>query len=287
MTAAIRASLRHKDVLGLRTGYYHSPAPGPVLVLLHGSSPGACSELNWFRNFDTLAEAGHHVVAVDQPGFGATQASSDHSIEMRYRHARAFLVSMAFEAPVFLVGNSMGGLLAVLLAHRVPREELPIDGLVLAAPYPHFEMGAELSDSFLVHRARLGALTPSFESVRKICLNTFYDARFVTDDVVSLRLRMIEGANWAPFQARAAMQDTFEAESVRTRRVAARTLVVWGLNDRSLPLGLGIQAIEHFEDATFTFLPRCGHWPQTEHHETFNRMLAQFVADGRPSGAGD
>ncbi len=38
--------------------------------------------------------------------------------------------------------------------------------------------------------------------------------------------------------------------------------------------------MKHFSDAEFVFLPRCGHWPQTEHAGHFNRLVGE-----RTSGA--
>src|SRR5687768_15378480 len=96
---AFRAQRRYLDVLGVRTAY-HRAGCGPVLVLLHGSSPGACSELNWFRNFDALVDAGFDVLAIDQPGFGYSSVPQDHGIEFRYRHAAAVLHALEVERAV-------------------------------------------------------------------------------------------------------------------------------------------------------------------------------------------
>ena len=74
----IRSERKFADVLGVHTAFYRKGS-GKSLVLLHGSSPGACSELNWFRNFDALAEMGFDVIAYDQPGFGYSSAPHDHA----------------------------------------------------------------------------------------------------------------------------------------------------------------------------------------------------------------
>ncbi|MGL4649908.1 MAG: alpha/beta fold hydrolase, partial [Caldilineaceae bacterium] len=43
------------------------PGRGPAFVLLHGL---ASNKLTWTRTAQALAEAGHHVIAVDQRGHG-------------------------------------------------------------------------------------------------------------------------------------------------------------------------------------------------------------------------
>lgn len=265
------------EALGIGTAIYRRQGRGPTLVLMHGSSPGACSELNWFRNFDALAELGHDVLAFDQPGFGYSDSPSDHSIEFRYQHARAVLQACGIGEAI-LVGNSMGGLLAVLLQHRVPSAELKVHGLVLAAQFPHFEIPAETRAAMQKHMARLSSLDPNLESVRQLTSNTLADHRFLTEDLLQLRLAMLE-RNYAAYKARATVGTGFDSAAVRSQPVAAPTLIVWGMDDHSLPMAIGQEAMQHFSQAQFLFLPHCGHWPQTEYAPLFNRMTHGFAGD--------
>ena len=276
MKTGIRATVSHVDVLGVRTAYYRA-GRGPTLVLLHGSSPGACSDLNWFRNFDALAAAGYDVIAYDQPGYGLSAAPEDHSIEFRYQHAQAFLDAMTIRSAV-LIGNSLGGLLAVLLNHRLDQSQVRIKGLVLASQYPHFEIPAVTRAAMQKHIARLSSLAPDFDSVKALCSNTFADKSMVTDELVELRLSMLK-RNYPAYQARGQAGMGFESESVRTQPVASSTLIVWGINDNSLPMAIGLEAFNHFSNAQYLFLPRCGHWPQTEHDGIFNRTVLGFLSD--------
>jgi 2-hydroxy-6-oxonona-2,4-dienedioate hydrolase len=279
MTVQIASPRSSTGVLGVRTAYYRHKGngKGPTLVLMHGSSPGACSELNWYRNFDALAAMGHDVLAFDQPGFGYSDAPQDHSVEFRYQHARALLQEQGVRRAI-LLGNSLGGLLAVLLQHRVPREELQVDGMVLAAQFPHFEIPAEVQDSMQKHMSRLSSLDPDVESVKRLTANTLADHRFLTDELVQLRLAMLV-RNYPAYQARRPVGVGFDSASVRAQPVATPALVTWGMNDNSLPMAIGLEAMKHFSNAQYLFLPRCGHWPQTEHAVLFNRMVHGFAAD--------
>ncbi|WBY02385.1 alpha/beta hydrolase [Ramlibacter tataouinensis] len=271
---AIRAQRRYVDALGVRTAYYRAGS-GPVLVLLHGSSPGACSELNWFRNFDALAEAGFDVLAFDQPGFGYSSAPQDHGVEFRYRHAVAVLQALQVGRAV-LVGNSLGGLLAVLLHGRQREAGLRIDGLVLAAQFPHFEIPAPTRARMQQHLARLGGVEPTAQSVRALTANTLADHANLTDELLQLRLDML-ARTYEAHQARGRAGMQFDAQAIRATPVDAPSLVVWGLDDHSLPAEIGIEAMQHFSNAEFVFLPRCGHWPQTEHAGRFNRLATEFA----------
>jgi 2-hydroxy-6-oxonona-2,4-dienedioate hydrolase len=262
------------EVLGLRTAYYRK-GEGPTVVLMHGSSPGACTELNWFRNFDALADAGFDVVGFDQAGFGYTDAPEDHGIEFRYRHAKAFLEQMGIRRAV-LAGNSMGGLLAVLLHDRRDEHAIDVAGLVLAAQFPHFEIPADIRTRMQQHMSRLSAVEPTPESVRTLTMNTLANHANLTPQLLQFRLAMLD-RTYEPHKARGKAGTAFDAQQVRSRPVDAPALVVWGIQDHSLPVEIGIEAMKHFSAAEFVFLPQCGHWPQTEHADHFNLLTADFV----------
>jgi len=276
-----------KDIAGVRTATYRrTPAIGPdgrgrppTVVLLHGAAPGACSDLNWFRNLDVLEEAGYDVVAYDQPGYGHSAVPEDHSIEFRYRHAAAFLESLGVES-VHLVGNSVGGLLSTLLYHRSARRDGPsVRSLVLAAPFPFFDAPESAVAKLAQHRGRLSSIEPTFESIRALCLNTFNQAQQVTDEIVALRLSMLQGDRWDAHKARAGMSREFDRAAIREAVLDVPTLMIWGLQDRSLPCDIGVKAFDHFSDARFLFLPHCGHWPQTEQAALFNRAVLEFLRE--------
>ena len=272
-----------KDIAGIRTASYRKTPTGqgkpPTVLLLHGAAPGACSDLNWFRNMDVLAQAGYDVVTYDQPGYGHSAIPKDHSIEFRYRHAASFLESLDVES-VHLIGNSVGGLLSTLLYHRSAQRNGPtIRSLVLAAPFPFFDAPASAETKLAQHRGRLSSIEPTFESIRALCLNTFNQADQVTDDIVELRLSMLQGERWAAHKARAGISREFDRASIREAVLDVPTLMIWGLQDRSLPCDIGVKAFDHFSNARFLFLPRCGHWPQTEQAEEFNRAVVEFLHD--------
>jgi 2-hydroxy-6-oxonona-2,4-dienedioate hydrolase len=281
----INAPLSFADVAGIRTAYYRKGATpqtamaphGNTLVLLHGGAPGACSDLNWFRNFDVLVEAGYDVVAYDQPGFGHSSVPEDHTIEFRYRHAASFIKSLGLRS-VHLIGNSIGGLLSTLLCHRLADDAaLDIKSLVLAAPFPYFNPPESATVKLQQHRTRLGSIQPTFESIRSLCLNTFSQAEQVTDDIVSLRLSMLQGDRWSAYEQRGKAGREFDQTGIGKARLTVPTLMVWGLNDRSLPRDIGVEAFDYFVNGQFLFLPNCGHWPQTEHASTFNKAVLQFL----------
>src|SRR5215213_7875460 len=102
------------------------PGDGPTVVLLHA---GVADRRGWTEVADRLATTGLDVVAYDRRGFGASppgDAPFSHLDDLR-----AVLDATAGDRPAWLVGNSMGGALAIDAALELPER---VAGLVLLAP---------------------------------------------------------------------------------------------------------------------------------------------------------
>jgi pimeloyl-ACP methyl ester carboxylesterase len=100
------------------TLYYEQSGEGPDIVwLAAGDNPGS----NWRRYQTPAFEPGYRNTTYDARGVGATRSVSPPPWEIA-DHARdlAALLEARCSAPAFLVGLSMGSLIAVQLAHDRP-----------------------------------------------------------------------------------------------------------------------------------------------------------------------
>lgn len=91
-------------------------APAPTAVLVHGLGG---SSLNWY---ELVRELGDEIdaYALDLPGFGMAPPAPRHSLDVHARAVIDYLEARHSGTPVHLVGNSMGGLVCVLVAARRP-----------------------------------------------------------------------------------------------------------------------------------------------------------------------
>ena len=68
----------------------------------------------------------------------------------------------------------------------------------------------------------------------------------------------------------------------RLWRIGAPTLVVWGREDRLIPLAYGEAYARGIAGARLEVLDRCGHLPPFEHPERLTRLVLDFLDGVRP-----
>ncbi|VEI66152.1 2-hydroxy-6-oxononadienedioate/2-hydroxy-6-oxononatrienedioate hydrolase [Serratia fonticola] len=65
--------------------------------------------------------------------------------------------------------------------------------------------------------------------------------------------------------------------SPRLGEIKAQTLIVWGRNDRFVPMDTGLRLLAGIAGSQLHVFSNCGHWAQWEHADTFNRMVVDFL----------
>jgi pimeloyl-ACP methyl ester carboxylesterase len=110
------------------------PGDGPVVLLLHGWMVSA--DLNWCGAYDELADAGYRVLAIDHRGHGrGLRALTTFRLTDCAADAAAVLRRLG-AGPATIVGYSMGGVIAQLMA-RDHRDV--VSGVVLSGTCQHFQ----------------------------------------------------------------------------------------------------------------------------------------------------
>ena len=261
----------YAEILGIKTFYAKAGGGGPPVVLMHGSSPGACTEVSWQRNINAIADAGFTVYAFDQPGFGDSDHPDDFSLEFRIDHGKAFLGTFAMQRPV-LVGNSMGGYMAA----RIASGDEGAAGLVLVSTVPlEARAESEPDSGESVHAEVLGAFEPGLENMLKLTSGTIFDPAKVTEELVRLRHEMSSGKRHeAQKKMRAAR--TGKRPDVPFGKLPA-TLIVWGAQDGSVGMERAVSLCQKLPGSRLHVFNGCGHWPQWEYPDEFNGLISQFA----------
>jgi pimeloyl-ACP methyl ester carboxylesterase len=110
----------------------HTPGAGPLLVYLHGL--GCAGSRDWPPVANSPALSGRASLWVDLLGFGLSPRPETFSYDLDDQ-AQALLPLLAQSSDAFaLVGHSMGGTLAVLLAERLISAGRHPEAVILAEP---------------------------------------------------------------------------------------------------------------------------------------------------------
>ena len=64
----------------------------------------------------------------------------------------------------------------------------------------------------------------------------------------------------------------------RLGEISAPTLIVWGRNDRFVPMDAGLRLLAGIAGSELHIYRDCGHWAQWEHADSFNQLVLNFLA---------
>lgn len=250
-----------------------------VVVMLHGSGPGASGWANFSRNVEPFVAAGWRVLLVDCPGWSRSDAvvCTGSRSDLNARVTRGVLDALGIER-AHVVGNSMGAHSAVALALQSPERvgKLVLMGGGTGGPSQFVPMPTEgIKLIQALYR------DPTIENLKRMMAVFVYDASSLTDELYRQRLdnllaRRDHLENFV--KSLAANPKQFPDYGHRLGEIAAPTLIVWGRDDRFVPFDVGLRLMWGLPNAELHLFSRCGHWAQWEHADTFNRMVLDFLA---------
>jgi 4,5:9,10-diseco-3-hydroxy-5,9,17-trioxoandrosta-1(10),2-diene-4-oate hydrolase len=265
------------DVGGGLTVHYHEAGQGPVVLFLHGSGPGASGYSNFRRNYPYVAARGFRAIVPDTLGFGWSSKPDDvdYTLDFLAGATRRLLDALGVTRCA-IVGNSHGGAMALRLALDHP--EL-VDRLVLMAPG-----GLEVREAYLkmegirtMMKVFLGPEGITREGMRRVFGLQLFDPATLTDEILDERMEI---AVTQPRRVLTSMSVPHLAPELD--RLRCPVFAFWGANDQFCPVSGALTLAERVERARVLLLSRCGHWVMVEHAELFNRLSADFLAEGRP-----
>ncbi|MCS6967972.1 MAG: alpha/beta hydrolase [Cytophagales bacterium] len=237
--------------------YYIDEGQGETLLLLHGLF-GALS--NWEHVLRYFSHR-YRVVIPMLPIY--EMPLSEAGLEGLTGFVSNFLKAVRLDN-LTLLGNSLGGHIALLLALQHPQA---VKRIVLTGSSGLFEN-------------TMGGSYPkrgNYEFVKERVEYTFYDPHVATKELID---EVFEVTKSIPkcmrivAIAKSAQRNNLSKE---LHKIKAPTLLIWGLNDTITPPNVAHEFEELLPHAELRFIDCCGHAPMMENPALFNYYVEDFL----------
>ncbi|MER3434861.1 MAG: alpha/beta hydrolase [Leptolyngbya sp. ERB_1_1] len=260
---------------------------GQPLVLVHGFG---ASIGHWRKNIPVLAQAGYQVFAIDLLGFGGSaKPALNYTVELWVELLRDFWAAN-IQRPTIFVGNSIGGLLCLMVLAEHP--EIAAGGVLLNPagglnhrpeelnPPLRFVMG---TFSKLVGSKRFGRWmfdqVRQKERIRNSLKQVYRDPDAITDELVDLLHEPSGHPGAQQVFASVLMAPPGPKPTELLPKIQVPLLVIWGEADPWTPIaGSQIyQSLVETQPVEFVSIPNTGHCPHDERPEVVNSLMIQWL----------
>ncbi|HTV94977.1 MAG TPA: alpha/beta hydrolase [Steroidobacteraceae bacterium] len=258
----------------LPSGYemhYREAGRGPAVVFVHGSGPGASGSSNFKQNVPQISAAGYRCILPDLVGFGWSEkpAGIDYTLELFASTLIELLDALEIDTCA-LIGNSLGGAVAMRLAILQPRR---VSKLVLMGPG-----GIESRETYFqmpgIQKMVSGFVGSGFDKpgLRRLLQLLTFDPKVVTDELVEERWNVMQTQ---PKDVLARMMIPDQTPDLPKLRCPI--LGFWGIEDQFCPASGHEKILRACPGSRFELLSQCGHWAMVEYPALFNRHVVEFL----------
>jgi pimeloyl-ACP methyl ester carboxylesterase len=249
------------SINGLESNYKIA-GEGPAVLILHGW--GGSSD-SWIKVIEILTKQGFKVICPDFPGFGKSKTPlSPWSLENYTDWINEFTKFLNLDK-FFLIAHSFGGRIAIKFTVKYPEE---IKSLILCAsagikPTP----GLKTRIIFRLARVGNAVFTPKHLTRFKDGARNFFYIFLRHKDYVKANGTMKE-----------TIKKVLEEDLLSDlEKIKIKTLLIWGGNDKLVPLKYANIFKEKIENSELEILPKIGHSPHLEVPEKLSYIIINFL----------
>ncbi len=226
------------------------------MILLHGLFGGLSNWTEVIRHFEKRFD-------IRVPQLPLFEKHTSDTLNFLVDFLENTITSAGLEN-VILVGNSLGGHLAIRYTHRHPRS---VGSLILTGSsglYENTQVGSFLKRG-------------NYDYIRDKVAATFYDPAVATDQLVQEVLQVT--TNPAKCMSIIKVAKSTQRDSVLDclPEIQTPVLLVWGNDDTITPPAVADQFLDNLPNSRLVLLPDCGHAPMMERPEAFNEALESFL----------
>ncbi len=256
--------------------HYNEAGQGEPLICIHGGGPGASGWSNYSRNIDELAKH-FRTVLIDLPGFGKTDKPKIEGGFMAFMATavRDLMDTLGIQRANF-IGNSLGGGTTLKFAMDFPDRA---NRLVLMGAGGGIPMFTPMPTEGIKHLMNFYEPPgPSIEKLKAFINVMVYDSSKLTDELLKERYAAATQPDViANTPLRRSTMAQIEPLWKDLGKVRNKTLIIWGRDDRTVPLDSGLIMLSQMPDVQFHVFSKCGHWAQWEKAYEFNRLVITYL----------
>jgi pimeloyl-ACP methyl ester carboxylesterase len=249
----------------------YSLSEKPTLFLIHGFASSSYT----FNRLYPLLEEHFSVIAIDLPGFGRSEKSTSfHYSFKNYAKLIAECIDHFNLDRVFIVGHSMGGQIALYTAKEIPEK---VNKLILLCSSGYLKKAkkALVYCSYLPFFQYFVERFVKKKEVEAYLQNVFYDKSLITDKhIEEFGKPLQEKAFYTSLISLLRCREG-DLQSKQLQEVKAPTLLIWGMEDKVVPVKVGEQLVGDLPNAELVKYERTGHLITEERpNEVFEQILA-------------
>ena len=254
---------------------------GDPILCLHGLG---ASMFSW-RHFIAPFSQRNKLVLVDFKGCGKSPKPADthYSIEEHTNEIYKIIIRENL-TNLTLVGNSLGGAVALLLAVRFSEEEpnrlsrlVLIDSAADKRYMPaHFKLVRSILGLPIIY------LSPTKLAVKMVLRRCYYDKKKITskDGAAYATPMASPGGRHALLQTvRQCIPPNADELLAKVKTITVPTFILWGREDRIIPLKVGELLHQAIPNSTLEIIEQCGHVPQEEKPDETIARISRFLAN--------
>ena len=278
------AHSRFVMVDGVRLHFQEFGLPNaPPVILVHGF---CASSASWSKIAQPLAEAGYRVIAPDLVGYGFSDKPpyAEYTVHAQTRMMLRLMNRLGIGRAV-LVGCSYGGAVAATCALEAPER---VEKLVLVGAVSNNQAMSQPLLRFATAPGLGEALTPLMLDSRRLMhwrMKQIYapaNAHLYDHSRAEMVSRPLRSAS-----AHRAVLHTMRRWSANhvsqgAHLIDTPTLLIWGEDDRDVPLSNAQRLFRAIPDARLIIFRHCGHVPQEEKPVLFNELLINYLRGALP-----
>ena len=239
------------------------------LLFIHGLGSSAD---RWLDIPNTLSEK-FHIIALDLPGFG--ESDKPKTMDYTIDNFRDIIIDFIKKTSInngktSIVGHSLGGYIAVEVA--MEKQDL-VENLILIDSSGMLKKPTPLLEEYL-----LAAMNPTTNSVKKVFEQMVADparipSKLIEDFITRINLPNAKNSFKSTLENSACTQVRLD----RLRRIDIPTLIIWGIQDKVIPLEHSALFKESISNSYLEIIQDAVHAPFAEKPTQVCEILGNFL----------